>query len=249
MAPARHTISTFRYDSAPVKKYFDGDGRERYCLIPSPTRMRRSWRGGLDACANVRPIRRWPGMAASTRFQPGEGDDVIVREDTERLHASRGRGVTSRWAASDVLFMPRLGVERVCRYAFELATRRNGAPAASTCWRWRTSSATSSATWAAPTVPTCSARSSPPVPAIQRSVDWSAADETFVAEMPELAGCMADGATPQEALANIQVIATEWIETAAEPGREIPRRVGGCSSPDPHPCYHAARRVSARGGG
>lgn len=55
---------------------------------------------------------------------------------------------------------------------------------------------------------------------------WSADDEAFVAEMPELAGCMADGATPQEALANIQVIAAEWIETAAELGREIPEPRG-----------------------
>lgn len=55
---------------------------------------------------------------------------------------------------------------------------------------------------------------------------WSADDEAFVAEMPELAGCMADGATPQEALANIQVVAAEWIETAAELGREIPEPRG-----------------------
>ncbi len=86
-------------------------------------------RGGLDAYANVRPIQRWPGMAAPTRFQPGEVDYVIVRENTEGLYASRGRGVANRWAASDVLFMTRPGVERVCRYAFELATRRSGAPA------------------------------------------------------------------------------------------------------------------------
>lgn len=53
------------------------------------------------------------------------------------------------------------------------------------------------------------------------AIYWSADDEAFVAEMPELAGCMADGATPQKALANIQVIAAEWIEMAAELGREI----------------------------
>ncbi len=55
---------------------------------------------------------------------------------------------------------------------------------------------------------------------------WSADDEAFVAEMPELAGCMADGATPQEALANIQVIAAEWIETAESLGRDIPEPRG-----------------------
>jgi predicted RNase H-like HicB family nuclease len=55
---------------------------------------------------------------------------------------------------------------------------------------------------------------------------WSIEDEAFMAEMPELAGCMADGATPQEALANIQVIAAEWIETAVQLGREIPELRG-----------------------
>lgn len=55
---------------------------------------------------------------------------------------------------------------------------------------------------------------------------WSIEDEAFMAEMPELAGCMADGATPQEALANIQVIAAEWIETAVQLGREIPEPRG-----------------------
>ena len=51
---------------------------------------------------------------------------------------------------------------------------------------------------------------------------WSAEDDAFVAEMPELAGCAADGPTPQEALANIEVVAREWIETARELGRTIP---------------------------
>jgi 3-isopropylmalate dehydrogenase len=85
-------------------------------------------RGGLDLYANVRPIKRWPGIDAPTRFQPGEVDYVIVRENTEGLYASRGRGVANTWAASDVLFMTRPGVERVCRFAFELARNRNGAP-------------------------------------------------------------------------------------------------------------------------
>jgi predicted RNase H-like HicB family nuclease len=55
---------------------------------------------------------------------------------------------------------------------------------------------------------------------------WSQIDESFVAEMPELAGCMADGQTPQEALDNIQVIAQEWIDTARELGRPIPEPKG-----------------------
>jgi predicted RNase H-like HicB family nuclease len=51
---------------------------------------------------------------------------------------------------------------------------------------------------------------------------WSAEDEAFIAEVPELPGCMADGATYQEALANVEVVIREWIETAQELGRLIP---------------------------
>ena len=55
---------------------------------------------------------------------------------------------------------------------------------------------------------------------------WSDEDNAFIAEVPELAGCMADGATMQEALANVENIAKEWIDTAVELGREIPRPKG-----------------------
>ncbi|MCC6543041.1 MAG: type II toxin-antitoxin system HicB family antitoxin [Nitrospirae bacterium] len=51
---------------------------------------------------------------------------------------------------------------------------------------------------------------------------WSKEDEAFIAEAPELPGCAADGATYQEALANVEVIIKEWIETAKELGRPIP---------------------------
>ena len=51
---------------------------------------------------------------------------------------------------------------------------------------------------------------------------WSSDDEAFIAEMPELPGCAADGATPEAALSAIQVIAREWIETADDLGRPIP---------------------------
>jgi predicted RNase H-like HicB family nuclease len=51
---------------------------------------------------------------------------------------------------------------------------------------------------------------------------WSADDEAFIAEVPELPGCAADGPTPQEALVNVQVVAREWIETARELGRSVP---------------------------
>ena len=55
---------------------------------------------------------------------------------------------------------------------------------------------------------------------------WSDDDQAFVAEVPELPGCMADGAAYQEALANAEVIIQEWIETAKELGRPIPEPKG-----------------------
>lgn len=55
---------------------------------------------------------------------------------------------------------------------------------------------------------------------------WSDEDEAFLAEVPELPGCMADGATYQEALANVEVVIQEWIETAQELGRPIPEPKG-----------------------
>jgi predicted RNase H-like HicB family nuclease len=55
---------------------------------------------------------------------------------------------------------------------------------------------------------------------------WSEEDEAFVAEVPELPGCMADGATHREALANAEVIIQEWIETAQNVGRQIPEPKG-----------------------
>jgi predicted RNase H-like HicB family nuclease len=55
---------------------------------------------------------------------------------------------------------------------------------------------------------------------------WSTEDEAFIAEVPELPGCAADGATHQEALINVQGIIEEWIETARELGRSIPEPRG-----------------------
>ena len=52
---------------------------------------------------------------------------------------------------------------------------------------------------------------------------WSPEDEAYIAEVPELAGCMADGATYFEALRNVQVIMEEWIQIATELGRPIPQ--------------------------
>ncbi len=55
---------------------------------------------------------------------------------------------------------------------------------------------------------------------------WSQLDQEFLAEVPELAGCAADGVTYQQALANIEVVIAEWIETARELGRPIPEPRG-----------------------
>jgi predicted RNase H-like HicB family nuclease len=55
---------------------------------------------------------------------------------------------------------------------------------------------------------------------------WSNEDQSFIAEVPELAGCAADGATRQEALANVETVIGEWLETARELGRPIPESKG-----------------------
>lgn len=55
---------------------------------------------------------------------------------------------------------------------------------------------------------------------------WSKEDSAYIAEAPELAGCMADGATAQEALQNVEQVIAEWIETAQELGRSIPEPKG-----------------------
>lgn len=58
---------------------------------------------------------------------------------------------------------------------------------------------------------------------------WSSEDNAFVAEVPELAGCAADGATYHEALANVEVAIRQWIEIARELGRPIPEPRGKLS--------------------
>ena len=55
---------------------------------------------------------------------------------------------------------------------------------------------------------------------------WSVEDEAFIAEVPELPGCIADGATYRQALANVEVVIREWIETAKELGRSVPKPKG-----------------------
>lgn len=55
---------------------------------------------------------------------------------------------------------------------------------------------------------------------------WSSEDNSYIAEVPELAGCAADGDTMQEALENVHAVIEEWIETAKLTGREIPAPKG-----------------------
>ena len=55
---------------------------------------------------------------------------------------------------------------------------------------------------------------------------WSDVDQAFIAEVPELPGCAADGPTYSEALEAAEVVIREWIETARELGRPIPEPKG-----------------------
>ena len=55
---------------------------------------------------------------------------------------------------------------------------------------------------------------------------WSEADNAFIVDVPELPGCMADGATYEDAVANVQKVIEEWMQTAKELGRPIPQPRG-----------------------
>ncbi len=55
---------------------------------------------------------------------------------------------------------------------------------------------------------------------------WSAEDDAFIAEVPELPGCAADGATYEAALSNVKTVIAEWIDTARELERPIPEPRG-----------------------
>ena len=85
-------------------------------------------RVGLDAYANVRPVRLMPGIDAPIKKAPGQIDYVLVRENTEGMYLSRGKGVGTSEAMTDTMIITRKGTERVARYAFEVARKRNGAP-------------------------------------------------------------------------------------------------------------------------
>ena len=85
-------------------------------------------RSGLDTYVNLRPVRLFPGVNAPVRAAPCGIDYAIVRENTEGLYLSRGKGIGTNDAIADTLMITRKGTERVARYAFELARKRNGAP-------------------------------------------------------------------------------------------------------------------------
>ena len=55
---------------------------------------------------------------------------------------------------------------------------------------------------------------------------WNEDDKAFIAEVPELSGCAADGTTYESALANVRVVIDEWIETAQQLGRTVPEPRG-----------------------
>jgi predicted RNase H-like HicB family nuclease len=59
-------------------------------------------------------------------------------------------------------------------------------------------------------------------PKYEMIIYWSETDDAFIVEVPELSGCMADGATYEEAVSNARLVIEEWIETARELGRDIP---------------------------
>ena len=60
----------------------------------------------------------------------------------------------------------------------------------------------------------------------ERIIFWSEEDGRWIVDVPELPGCMADGATAAEALENVEKIIDEWIETATQLGRKSPEPKG-----------------------
>ena len=64
------------------------------------------------------------------------------------------------------------------------------------------------------------------IPKYEIIIYWSKEDNCYLAEVPELAGCMADGKTLKEVTENVETIISEWIECAIEDGEEIPEPKG-----------------------
>ena len=63
-------------------------------------------------------------------------------------------------------------------------------------------------------------------PRYEMIIYWSDEDRAFIAEVPELPGCAADGRTYREAVANAEIVIREWIETARDLGRPVPTPKG-----------------------
>jgi 3-isopropylmalate dehydrogenase len=90
----------------------------------------------LELYAGVRPIRAIPGLPTPLRDPRADGIDfVILREQTEGLYNSRGKGVTDDLGARDTMLITRAGSARIFDYAFSLAARRRkqGHPGQVTC--------------------------------------------------------------------------------------------------------------------
>lgn len=86
-------------------------------------------RTGLDLYANVRPVRLFPEVNSALAGKiAGDIDYVIVRENTEGMYFSRGRGEVTAAGVNDLISITRAGTERIVRFAFELARKRRGAP-------------------------------------------------------------------------------------------------------------------------
>ena len=64
------------------------------------------------------------------------------------------------------------------------------------------------------------------IPKYEIIIYWSKEDNHYIAEVPELAGCMADGKTLKDVIMNVETIIMEWIECAIEDGDEIPEPRG-----------------------
>lgn len=60
----------------------------------------------------------------------------------------------------------------------------------------------------------------------ERIIFWSEDDKCWLVDVPELSGCMTDGATPAEALEKAEIVISEWIETAKLIGKDIPEPKG-----------------------
>ena len=79
------------------------------------------------------------------------------------------------------------------------------------------------------------------MPKYEVIIYWSEEDKAFIAEVPELPGCAADGATRQEALANVEVVIAEWLDTARELGRPVMAVPGPVTSSQSAGCHQLIR--------